>query len=56
MVNSEQRRRQLAREKFERQQQRRAEIRGKARRRNVIIASALAVVLAAGVARTPSRA
>ncbi|MEV8353728.1 peptidylprolyl isomerase [Streptomyces niveus] len=48
MVNSEQRRRQLAREKFERQQQRRAEIRGKARRRNVIIASALAVVLAAG--------
>ncbi|WP_330176771.1 peptidylprolyl isomerase [Streptomyces sp. NBC_01498] len=48
MVNSEQRRRQLAREKFERQQRRRAEIRTKARRRNVIIASALAVVLAAG--------
>ncbi|MGW2258235.1 peptidylprolyl isomerase [Streptomyces sp. NPDC001780] len=49
MVNSDQRRRQLAREKFERQQRRRAEARGKAKRRNVIIASTLAVVVAAGV-------
>ncbi|GAA1517657.1 peptidylprolyl isomerase [Streptomyces albidochromogenes] len=48
MVSSDQRRRQLAREKFERQQQRRAEARRKARRRNAVIASALAVVLAAG--------
>ncbi|MER7999086.1 peptidylprolyl isomerase [Streptomyces sp. NPDC095613] len=48
MVNSDQRRRQLAREKFERQQRRRAEAR-KAKRRNVIIASTLAVVVAAGV-------
>ncbi|MFD6992915.1 peptidylprolyl isomerase [Streptomyces sp. NPDC059943] len=48
MVNSEQRRRQLAREKFERQQQRRAENRNKARRRNAVIAAALAVVVAAG--------
>ncbi|MGW7201275.1 peptidylprolyl isomerase [Streptomyces chryseus] len=48
MVSSDQRRRQLAREKFERQQQRRAENRRKARRRNAVIASALAVVLAAG--------
>ncbi|MDX3852616.1 peptidylprolyl isomerase [Streptomyces sp. AK02-01A] len=50
MVNSDQRRRQLAREKFERQQQRRAVARKKAKRRNVIIASALAVVVAAGAA------
>ncbi|MBT2493618.1 peptidylprolyl isomerase [Streptomyces sp. ISL-96] len=48
MVSSDQRRRQLAREKFERQQQRRAENRRKARRRNAVIASTLAVVLAAG--------
>lgn len=48
MVSSDQRRRQLAREKFERQQQRRAEARRKGRRRNAVIASALAVVLAAG--------
>ena len=50
MVNSDQRRRQLAREKFERQQQRRTEARRKAKRRNAIIASALAVVLVAGAA------
>lgn len=50
MVNSDQRRRQLAREKFERQQQRRAEARKKAKRRNIIIASALAVVVLAGAA------
>ncbi|MFB6982726.1 peptidylprolyl isomerase [Streptomyces scopuliridis] len=50
MVNSDQRRRQLAREKFERQQQRRAEARKKAKRRNVIIASVLAVVVLAGAA------
>ncbi|MFH8982667.1 peptidylprolyl isomerase [Streptomyces varsoviensis] len=50
MVNNEQRRRQLAREKFERQQKRREAARRKARRRNVVIASGLAVVLAAGVA------
>lgn len=49
MVSSDQRRRQLAREKFERQQRRREEAQ-KAKRRNAIIASALAVVLAAGAA------
>ncbi|GAA3369236.1 peptidylprolyl isomerase [Streptomyces sannanensis] len=48
MVTSDQRRRQLAREKFERQQKRREEARRQARRRNTIIASGLAVVLAAG--------
>ncbi|MFE7415164.1 peptidylprolyl isomerase [Streptomyces laurentii] len=47
MVSSDQRRRQLAREKYLRQQQRRVEARQKARR-NTVIASALAVVLAAG--------
>ncbi|MFF3754322.1 peptidylprolyl isomerase [Streptomyces sp. NPDC002018] len=50
MVNSDQRRRQLAREKFERQQQRRAEARKKANRRNTIIAVVLAVVLVGGAA------
>ncbi len=50
MVNNEQRRRQLAREKFERQRKRREAARRKARRRNVVIASGLAVVLAAGIA------
>ncbi|UQA96505.1 peptidylprolyl isomerase [Streptomyces halobius] len=50
MVSSDQRRRQLAREKFERQQQRRVAARRKAKRRNVIIASVLAVGLAAGAA------
>ncbi|MCX4510236.1 peptidylprolyl isomerase [Streptomyces sp. NBC_01619] len=48
MVSSDQRRRQLAREKFERQQRRREEIRKKSRRRNAIIAAVLAVVVAAG--------
>ncbi|MGW4164203.1 peptidylprolyl isomerase [Streptomyces sp. NPDC004788] len=47
MVSSDQRRRQLAREKYVRQQQRREEARRKARR-NTVIASSLAVVLAAG--------
>ncbi|MEU5916686.1 peptidylprolyl isomerase [Streptomyces sp. NPDC004288] len=50
MVTSDQRRRQLAREKYVRQQQRREESRRKAKRRNTVIASALAVVLAAGAA------
>ncbi|MER6995796.1 peptidylprolyl isomerase [Streptomyces sp. NPDC000410] len=48
MVSSDQRRRQLAREKFERQQRRREEARKKAKRRNTVIAASLAVVLAAG--------
>ncbi|MEU1789412.1 peptidylprolyl isomerase [Streptomyces sparsogenes] len=48
MVSNEQRRRQLAREKYLRQQQRRETARHKRRRRNVVIASTLAVVLAAG--------
>ncbi|MFC0598738.1 peptidylprolyl isomerase [Streptomyces palmae] len=49
MVSNEQRRRQLAREKAERQQQRREAAQRKARRRNVVIATGLALVLAAGV-------
>ncbi|MEU8522036.1 peptidylprolyl isomerase [Streptomyces sp. NBC_01216] len=48
MVSNDQRRRQLAREKYVRQQQRRQEAQRKARRRNTVIAAALAVVLAAG--------
>lgn len=48
MVTSDQRRRQLAREKYVRQQQRREENRRKAKRRNTVIAASLAVVLAAG--------
>ncbi|MFD6418718.1 peptidylprolyl isomerase [Streptomyces sp. NPDC060194] len=48
MVNHEQRRRQLAREKYLRQQQRRETARAKARRRNAVIAAALAVVVAGG--------
>ncbi|MFE0777393.1 peptidylprolyl isomerase [Streptomyces sp. NPDC058861] len=48
MVTSDQRRRQLAREKYVRQQQRREEKRRKDRRRNTVIASVLAVVLASG--------
>ncbi|MFE5911063.1 peptidylprolyl isomerase [Streptomyces wedmorensis] len=48
MVTSDQRRRQLAREKYARQQQRREENRLKAKRRNTVIAASLAVVLAAG--------
>jgi peptidyl-prolyl cis-trans isomerase B (cyclophilin B) len=47
VVSSDQRRRQLAREKYVRQQQRRL-AQQKARRRNTVIAAALAVVLAAG--------
>jgi peptidyl-prolyl cis-trans isomerase B (cyclophilin B) len=48
VVTKEQRRRQLAREKFERQQQRRVGLRHKSRMRNSIIA-AVAVVVIAGV-------
>ncbi|MBY8884296.1 peptidylprolyl isomerase [Streptomyces sp. PTM05] len=47
MVSKDQRRRQLARQKFERQQQRRAQQRSRSRRRNLVIASVVAVVLAA---------
>ncbi|GAA2141943.1 peptidylprolyl isomerase [Kitasatospora kazusensis] len=51
MVTSEQRRRQLAREKYDRQMQRRAEAQQRARRRNGIIGGSLAVVvIAAGSA------
>ncbi|WMX47962.1 peptidylprolyl isomerase [Streptomyces roseicoloratus] len=49
MVSSDQRRRQLAREKYARQQQRRAEAQRRARR-TTVIASSVAVVLAAGLA------
>ncbi|MBD0837833.1 peptidylprolyl isomerase [Streptomyces sp. TRM68416] len=45
MVSQEQRRRQLAREKFLRQQQRRTDARRKARTRNAVIASTVGVVL-----------
>ncbi|MEU3688650.1 peptidylprolyl isomerase [Streptomyces narbonensis] len=48
MVTSDQRRRQLAREKYARQQERREERRRKAKQRNIVIAASLAVVLAAG--------
>ncbi|WNI14666.1 peptidylprolyl isomerase [Actinacidiphila sp. ITFR-21] len=48
MVTKDQRRRQLAREKFERQQQRRVELRHKSRTRNAVIA-VVAVVIIAGV-------
>ncbi|MER7396683.1 peptidylprolyl isomerase [Streptomyces sp. NPDC000151] len=48
MVKGDQRRKQLARQKYERQLQRRTAAQRKARRRTVIIASVLAVVLAAG--------
>ncbi|MEV3992387.1 peptidylprolyl isomerase [Streptomyces sp. NPDC049837] len=48
MVTSDQRRRQLAREKFERQQKRREEGRRRAKRRNRIIVSAVAVALVLG--------
>ncbi|GAA1238427.1 peptidylprolyl isomerase [Kitasatospora nipponensis] len=49
MVSSEQRRRQLAREKYDRQQANRAKAQAKARRRNAGIGAAVAVVvLAAG--------
>ncbi|MGY1581775.1 peptidylprolyl isomerase [Streptomyces sp. MN13] len=50
MVSQEQRRRQLAREKFLRQQQRRTDARRKARVRNAVIASALGVVLVGSLA------
>ncbi|MFZ4302265.1 peptidylprolyl isomerase [Streptomyces cinereoruber] len=48
MVSSDQRRRQLAREKYVRQQQRREEKRRKDKRRNTVVAAVLAVVLASG--------
>ncbi|MFI9274705.1 peptidylprolyl isomerase [Kitasatospora sp. NPDC052896] len=49
MVSSEQRRRQLAREKYERQQKARAEAAAKSKRRNLqVSAAAVAVVLVAG--------
>ncbi|MFC8450544.1 peptidylprolyl isomerase [Kitasatospora sp. NPDC057223] len=48
MVTSEQRRRQLAREKYERQAERRAEAQQRSRRRNTILGAALAVVVLAG--------
>ncbi|GAA0292546.1 peptidylprolyl isomerase [Streptomyces polychromogenes] len=47
MVTSDQRRRQLAREKYERQQKRRAEARRKSRQRLAIIGAASAAVIAA---------
>ncbi|MFF7858274.1 peptidylprolyl isomerase [Streptomyces sp. NPDC007904] len=50
MVSQEQRRRQLAREKFLRQQQRRTEARRKSRIRNSVIASVLGVVLVGSLA------
>ncbi|MFI9244298.1 peptidylprolyl isomerase [Streptomyces sp. NPDC053086] len=50
MVSQEQRRRQLAREKFLRQQQRRTEARRKARLRNSAIASVLGLVVIGSVA------
>ncbi|MEV5439697.1 peptidylprolyl isomerase [Streptomyces sp. NPDC052682] len=50
MVSQEQRRRQLAREKFLRQQQRRTEARRKARIRNSVIASVLGVVVIGSLA------
>lgn len=50
MVSQEQRRRQLAREKFLRQQQRRTDARRKSRIRNSVIASAVGVVLIGSLA------
>ncbi|MGW0085933.1 peptidylprolyl isomerase [Streptomyces sp. NPDC003393] len=50
MVSQEQRRRQLAREKFLRQQQRRTAARRKSRARNSVIASVLGVVVIGSVA------
>lgn len=49
MSTKDQRRRQLAREKFERQQQRRAQARVQARKRNSWIAAVAAVLVVAGV-------
>lgn len=48
MVTKDQRRRQLAREKFERQQQRRVQMRHKSRTRNSVTAAVLAVALIGG--------
>ncbi|MFE0058081.1 peptidylprolyl isomerase [Streptomyces sp. NPDC059003] len=48
MVSQEQRRKQLAREKFLRQQQRREAARRRRRARNAVIAGALAVIVAGG--------
>ncbi|MEV7776183.1 peptidylprolyl isomerase [Kitasatospora sp. NPDC086791] len=48
MVSSEQRRRQLAREKYERQMERRVEIAAARKRRNTILGASLAVVVLAG--------
>jgi peptidyl-prolyl cis-trans isomerase B (cyclophilin B) len=48
VVTKDQRRRQLAREKFERQQQRRVQMRHKSRTRNSVIAAVLAVVVIGG--------
>ncbi|MGK4579735.1 peptidylprolyl isomerase [Kitasatospora sp. HPMI-4] len=45
MVSSEQRRRQLAREKYERQMERRVETQRKARRRNAVVSAAVAAVV-----------
>lgn len=50
MVTQEQRKRQLAREKFLRQQQRRTAARRKANMRNSVIASVLGVVVIGSVA------
>ncbi|MFF2851296.1 peptidylprolyl isomerase [Streptomyces sp. NPDC058001] len=50
MVSQDQRRRQLAREKFLRQQQRREGARRRAHTRNAVIGAALAVVVAGGAA------
>jgi peptidyl-prolyl cis-trans isomerase B (cyclophilin B) len=50
VVSQEQRRRQLAREKFLRQQQRRTEARRKSRVRNAVIASVLGVTLIGSLA------
>ncbi|MFE1437790.1 peptidylprolyl isomerase [Streptomyces sp. NPDC058739] len=50
MVTQEQRRRQLAREKFLRQQQRRTDARRKAKVRNAVVASVLGVVLVGSLA------
>ncbi|MFD8483290.1 peptidylprolyl isomerase [Kitasatospora sp. NPDC059673] len=52
MVSSEQRRRQLAREKYERQMQARAEAATKRKKRNVVVASVAALVVLAGVGAT----
>ncbi|MEU6218034.1 peptidylprolyl isomerase [Streptomyces sp. NPDC047022] len=49
MVSQEQRRRQLAREKFLRQQQRRAQARNRARVRSSVIASVLGLAVAGGL-------